>query len=385
LGGAVMLMRVPHLDLTAQYASIRNQVEAAVGRVLASQQFILGAQVSGLETEIAAYSQAGHAIACASGSDALLLALLALGIGPGDEVVTSPFTFIATAAAIPRLGARPVFADIEAESHNLDPAAVARSINSRTRAILPVHLYGRLARVEELVEMGRSCHIPVVEDAAQALGARRGGRMAGCFGAIGCYSFYPTKNLGGAGDGGMLVTGDARLAARLRLLRAHGECGRYEYAEVGINSRLDEIQAAVLRVKLRHLEGWNAARREHAAAYSRALAGVVQTPSLAPGQEHAWHQYVVRVPDREGFRRRLAERGIDTAVYYPVPLHLQKCFSYLGYGPGDFPKAEAAAREVVALPLYPELPDEARNYVARVICDWAGERIPGSCVSTTVP
>ena len=380
-------MRVPHLDLQAQYASIREEVEAAVGRVLASQRFVLGEEVRGLEAEIGTLAGtaagAAHAIGCASGTDALWLALMALGVGAGDEVITSPFTFVATAAVIHRLGARPVFADIEPGTFNLDPAAVARCINSRTRAIVPVHLYGRLARIEEFVDMGRSCQVPVVEDAAQAIGARRRGWMAGSFGTIGCYSFYPTKNLGGAGDGGMLVTPDARLADRLRRLRAHGETERrYEHDEVGLNSRLDEIQAAVLRVKLRRLEEWTQSRGRHAAAYTEALRGAVETPAPAPEGEHVYHQYVIRAADRDGLRRRLAERGVATAVYYPVPLHLQKCFAYLGYQPGDLPHAEAAAREVVALPIYPELSDAARDYVATVVLEWAQERVPESCAST---
>jgi dTDP-4-amino-4,6-dideoxygalactose transaminase len=375
-------MTVPVLDLQAQYAAIRTEVEEAVGRVLASQQFVLGQEVAALEREIAAYTGSNHAIGCGSGTDAVLLALMALDIGPGDEVITSPFTFVATAAGIHRLGARPVFADLEPEGFNIDPEDVARRINSRTRAILPIHLYGQLARIEEIVTMARNCQIPVVEDAAQALGASRGGGKAGSFGTIGCYSFYPTKNIGGAGEGGMLVTSDARLAGRLRRLRTHGEHRPYEYSEVGINSRLDEIQAAVLRVKLRRLEAWNRARRRHAEAYSRGLEGLVRTPPGATEGEHIYHRYVVRVPDREDFRRRLADRGVATAVYYPVPLHLQPCFAYLGHQPGDFPHAEAAAREVVALPLYPELSDEARDYVTRVIRDWASERSRAACAMT---
>lgn len=363
-------MKVPQLNLQAQYTPLQEEIAAAVRRVLASQQFILAREVEGFEREVAAYTGAVHAVACASGSDALLLALMALDVGPGDEVITSPFTFFSTAGSIHRLGARPVFADIESDTMNLDPQAVAGRISSRTRAIIPVHLYGRLSKIEELVGMAANCRIPVVEDAAQALGACLGGRMAGTFGAVGCYSFYPTKNLGGAGDGGMLVTGDTRLADRLRRLRTHGSKRRYYHSEVGLNSRLDEIQAAILRVKLKCLDGWNLARRRHAAFYTRALRGAVQVPAPAPEGSHIYHQYTIRVPDRDALRRRLAERGIETAVYYPLPLHLQECFAYLGHREGDFPQAEAAAREVLSLPLYPELSGEEREYVASAVLGW---------------
>ncbi|MBI3698396.1 MAG: DegT/DnrJ/EryC1/StrS family aminotransferase [Acidobacteria bacterium] len=367
-------MKVPQLDLKAQYALLREEIEAAILRVLRSQKFILGEEVEGLEREIAAYTGSAHAVACASGTDALLLALMALDVGPGDEVITSPFTFFSTAGCIHRLGAKPVFVDIDPQTFDLNLNELPRRINSRTRAIVPVHLYGRLAPMAEILEMAAHCQVPVVEDAAQALGARSGGCMAGAFGAMGCYSFYPTKNLGGAGDGGLVVTSDARLAERMRRLRAHGSEGAYHHSEVGLNSRLDEIQAAVLRVKLGCLEGWNRARQEHAAAYTRALDGAVRTPAPAPGGSHVYHQYVIRTPDRGGLRRRLAERGVETAVYYPAPLHQQKCFAYLGHRAGDFPEAEAAAREVLALPIYPELTGEARDYVAGVVTEWAAVR-----------
>lgn len=369
-------MRVPQLDLAAQYAPLREEIEAAVLGVLRSQRFILGREVEALEREIADYTGATHAVACASGTDALLLALMALDIGPGDEVITTPFTFFSTAAVIHRLGAKPVFADIEEKSFNLDPEDVARRINSRTRAIVPAHLYGRVAAIDRIVEMARSCRVPVIEDAAQALGARLGGRMAGTFGEIGCYSFYPTKNLGAAGDGGMLVTRDARLAERLRRLRMHGAERRYFHSEIGVNSRLDEMQAAVLRVKLKWLDQWNLARRRHAAEYTRELAGAVRTPQPGPEGAHVFHQYVIRVPDREGLERRLAGREIGTAVYYPLPLHLQKCFAYLGHRTGDFPQAEAVAQEVLALPMYPELSPEARSYVAQAVLAWATQPVP---------
>ena len=339
--------------------------------MLRSQQLILGPEVQALEGELAAYTGAAHAVACASGTDALLLALMALDVGPGDEVITSPFTFFATAGCIHRLGAKPVFADIEPESFNIDPKQIARRINSRTRAIVPVHLYGRLANMEEIVSMARSCQVPVVEDAAQALGARLGGRVAGTFGVAGSFSFYPTKNLGAAGDAGMVVTSDARLAERMRRLRSHGSHERYFHDETGINSHQDEIQAAVLRVKLKRLEAWNQARRQHAARYDEALRGSVGIPGAAPEGAHVYHQYVIRAPGRDGLREHLARSGVGTAIYYPVPLHLQKCFAYLGYTAGDFPQAETVAHEVLALPMYPELTGAARDYVCSEITGWA--------------
>ena len=366
-------MKVPQLDLAAQHASLGGELEAAVLRVLASGRFILGPEVESLEREMAAYTGAPHAIACASGTDALLLALMALDIGPGDEVITTPFTFFATAGVIHRLGARPVFVDIEPESFGLDPDQLARRVNSRTRAILPIHLYGRLARMEPILEMARNCHLPVVEDAAQAIGARLGDRMAGALGALGCYSFYPTKNLGGAGDGGMILTADARLAERLRRLRVHGAEDRYLHSEVGLNSRLDEFQAAILRVKLRHLESWNHARRQKAAVYTRLLQDAVATPDPGPEGSHVFHQYVIRVRDRDALQAHLAAHGVEAAVYYPWPLHLQKCFAYLGHQPGDFPQSEQAAREVLALPLYPELPPAAQEHVAALVCQWVAQ------------
>lgn len=370
-------MKVPLLDLAAQYTALGEQIEAAVVGVLRSGRYILGPQVAALEQEVCRFTGVPHAVGCASGSDALLLALMALGVGPGDEVITSPFTFFATAGSIHRLGARPVFADIEAASFNLDPGQVARRITSRTRAIVPAHLYGRLARVDAIREAAGG-RIPVVEDAAQALGARLGPRAAGALGVAGCFSFYPTKNLGGAGDAGLVVTHDPNLAERLRRLRSHGASDGYHHDpyhhdEVGLNSRLDEVQAAILRVKLSRLEEWNHARRQQAAEYTRLLAGLVRTPEPDPDGAHIYHQYVIRVEGRDSLRRLLGEHGVETAVYYPLPLHLQKCFAYLGHGPGDFPQAESAAREVLALPIYPELSAAAREHVAGVIARFVAQ------------
>lgn len=352
---------IPLLDLRAQYASIREEVEEAVRRVLDSQQCILGPDVAALEEEIAAYCGVQHAIGCGSGTDALLLALRALDIGPGDEVLTTPFTFFATAGAIANAGATPVFADIDPRTFNLDPASARAVLRSRPRirAVLPVHLYGLCADMDEFLAMAAERGIPVIEDAAQAIGAEYRGRRAGSIGAIGCFSFFPTKNLGGAGEGGILTTSDGRLADRLRALRVHGSRTRYFHDEVGANSRLDTLQAAILRVKLRRLEQWTAQRIAHAELYTRTLRELgapVEPPPLPPyPARHVWHQYVIRAPRRDELRAWLAERGIASEIYYPLPLHRQKCFLRLGYAEGSLPASEQAAREVLALPIYPEL------------------------------
>ncbi|MFN2454867.1 MAG: DegT/DnrJ/EryC1/StrS family aminotransferase [Pyrinomonadaceae bacterium] len=376
----VSTMKVPLLDLHAQYAELRDEMRAAVDRVMESQQFILGAEVQALEEEIADYSQAAHAVACASGSDALLLALMALGIGAGDEVITTPYSFFATASAIARLGARPVFVDINPRTYNIDETLVEAVITPRTRAIMPVHLYGQCADMTALLEIAaRHNHLPIVEDAAQAIGAddaaaeeSNGGRSrrAGSMGAIGCFSFYPSKNLGGAGDGGMLSTNSAELAEKLRVLRVHGGERRYYHRVIGINSRLDAMQAAVLRVKLPHLDKWSETRAANAERYRQLFndAGLnefVELPFIRPDVRHIYNQYIVRVAGgrRDALRGHLQENGIGTDVYYPVPLHLQECFRYLGYGEGDFPAAEQAARETLALPVYPELKAEQQHHV----------------------
>lgn len=353
--------RIPLLDLTAQYSAIRGEIEEAVRRVFQSQQFILGPDVAALEQEVAAYCGVEHAVGCGSGTDALLLALRALGIGPGDEVLTTPFSFFATAGAIANVGARPVFADIDPASFNLDPAQAREVLEKRprVRAILPVHLYGLCADMDPLLEMARGRGIPVIEDAAQAIGAEYCGRRAGSMGAIGCFSFFPTKNLGGAGEGGILTTHDAALAERLRALRVHGSRLRYYHDEVGTNSRLDTLQAAVLRVKLRHLEEWTARRIALAETYRqtfRRLGTPVRVPELpAYPARHVYHQFVIRAPRRDRLREFLAANGIGAEIYYPLPLHRQKCFDALGYTEGSFPESERAAREVLALPIYPEL------------------------------
>lgn len=364
---------IPLLDLRAQYASIRGEVEEAVRRVLESQQCILGPDVAVLEEEIAAYCGVKHAIGCGSGTDALLLALRALDIGLGDGVLTTPFTFFATAGAIANVGATPVFADIDPGTFNLDPlsARAALDRHPRIRAILPVHLYGLCADMDEFLEMAAERGIPVIEDAAQAIGAEYRGRRAGSMGAVGCFSFFPTKNLGGAGEGGILTTSDDRLAARLRALRVHGSRVRYYHDEVGTNSRLDTLQAAILRVKLRRLEEWTARRIAHARLYTQTLhqLGVpVVTPALPryPAR-HVFHQYVIRAPRRDQLRAWLARQGIASEIYYPLPLHRQKCFLHLGYAEGSLPESERASNEVLALPIYPELEPEQIQRVCQAI------------------
>lgn len=367
-------MKVPLLDLQAQYAAIHQELRVAIERVFASQKFVLSAEVQALEEEIARYSQTQFAIGCASGSDALLLALMSCGIGAGDEVITTPFSFFATASSITRLGARPVFVDIDARTFNINPSLVAAAVTERTKAIVPVHMYGQCAEMDPLIELGQARGIPIIEDAAQAIGAEDRGRRAGSMGTIGCFSFYPSKNLGGAGDGGMLVTKDLEHARRLQMLRVHGEEQKYIHRVVGINSRLDALQAAVLRVKLPHLDEWTNARQRNAQQYElmfvdAGLAEGIELPFVRRNARHIFHQFVIRARDgrRDALREHLRERGVGTDVYYPVPLHLQECFADLGYREGDFPVAELAAKETLALPVYPELTDEQQDYVVSAI------------------
>ncbi len=367
---------VPLIDLVEQHATIQAEVHEAVDRVLSSQKFVLGEEVASLEDEVAAYCDARHAIGCASGTDALILALMALDIGPGDEVITSPFTFFATASSIHRVGATPVFADIDPVTFNLDPAAVEAAITPRTKAIMPVHLFGRCAEMEPLWRMAVRHGLAIVEDAAQAIGATYRGRSAGVLGTIACFSFFPTKNLGGAGDGGMLTTDDPDLAARLKRLRVHGDVGRYEHIEVGLNSRLDALQAAILRVKLRHLESWTEARRRNAERYGTLLAQEPACQELQlPGENrdcrHVFNQYCVRVDAdrRDQVLSELQARQIGCAVYYPKPLHLQRCFAYLAQRPGAFPESERASSEVIALPIYAELGEERQVRVIKSLSD----------------
>ncbi len=340
-------MRVPTLDLRAQYARIREPVRAAIERVLESQRFILGPEVDAFERELAAYVGVHHAVGVSSGSDALIVALMALGVGPGDEVVTTPYSFFATAGAIARLGARPVFVDIQPDTFNMDPRAAERAVGPRTKAVIVVHLFGQAAEVPRV-------GVPVIEDAAQAIGARPAGKL----GAMACFSFFPSKNLGGYGDGGAVTTDDPELARKLRVLRTHGGEKKYLHEIVGGNFRLDELQAAVLRVKLPHLEQWIAERRAHANAYREGLRGV----GLPVEQHfHTYNQFVIRSPRRDALKQHLAAREIDTAIYYPLALHRQPCFAYLQSPP--MPESERACAESLALPIYPELPVASRQAV----------------------
>ena len=361
-------VRVPLLDLEAQYRPIRDKLLAAITRVCDSQRFIMGPEVEGLERELAAYLGVGEAVSVSSGTDAILAALMALGIGPGDEVVTSTYSFFATAGCVSRVGATPVLVDIDPATYNIDPAAVRAAMSPRTKAIIPVHLYGLCADMDPILEIAREAGVPVVEDAAQAIGATYKGRRAGSMGAAGCFSFFPSKNLGAFGDGGLVTTNDPALAHEVRLLRNHGAEPKYFHKRIGANFRMDALQAAVLRVKLPHLLAWTEARRANAATYNRRLAeagltGAVTLPIEPADRRHIFNQYVVRVPERDRVRAALAERGVATEIYYPVPFHLQECFAPLGYTRGDFPRAEAAADSTLALPIYGELTPEQQGAV----------------------
>jgi dTDP-4-amino-4,6-dideoxygalactose transaminase len=362
------------LDTGAQWAEIAGEAESAVLEVLRSGRWALGPRVEAFEQEMAAYLGARHAIGVASGSDALILALLALDIGPGDEVITTPSTFIATATAITRIGAVPVFADVREDDLLLDAAAVEKVITNKTRAILPVHLYGQCVDGEAFDALARLHRLPIVEDACQAVGATRGIVRAGAFGELAAFSFYPTKNLSAAGDAGLVTTNDERLDKRVRRLRDHGSDVRYEHIEVGLNSRLDAVQAAILSVKLKRLDGWTQARNRIADAYVRLFGeaglGTRIRPLARHGGRHVFHQFMVRAERRDELRAHLAEKGIGSEVYYPIPLHLQECFTPLGYREGDFPIAEQAARELVALPVHPDLADADVERVVSAIADF---------------
>jgi dTDP-4-amino-4,6-dideoxygalactose transaminase len=365
----------PFLDLQSQFATIRGEVAAAVERVLESQQFILGPDVQQLEKEVAQLLGCQFAFGCASGSDALLLALMALGVGVGDEVITTPFTFVATAGSIARLGARPVFVDIDPLTYNLNPKQIEPAITKRTKAIMPVHLFGLAAPMDEIKAIAKSERLAVIEDAAQAIGADYHGSLAGNIGDLGCFSFFPSKNLGGAGDGGMVTTNDPTLADRLKLLRLHGSRSKYHYEILGLNSRLDTLQAAILRVKLRHLADWTKARRRNASRYrslflQAGLENLIQLPMEPARTGHAYNQFVIRTERRDAIREHLRRAGIPTEIYYPTPLHLQPAFRYLGYTSGDFPDAELASRSVLALPIFPELTVEQQQAVVRFISDF---------------
>jgi dTDP-4-amino-4,6-dideoxygalactose transaminase len=359
---------IPVLDLQRQYQNIREEMDAAVLGVLESGHFVLGPNVKALEQEVAHYCGCEYGIGLASGTDALRLAIDALGIGPGDEVITTPFTFVATGNTISRAGAKPVFVDIDPQTFNLQPSLVEQAITDRTKAILPVHLFGQIADMDAIMEIAVRYDLPVIEDSAQAIGATFNGQQACSFGVVGCLSFYPTKNLGAYGDGGMAVTCNPEMAENLDLLRRHGGRVKYFHERVGYNSRLDEIQAAILRVKLRHLEEWGAQRRNVAARYDELLAGSpVTTPYVAPGMQHIYHQYTIRAPQRDDLRAFLSDQGIGSMIYYPVPLHRQEMYADLNLGDGSLPESELAAKEVLSLPIYPEMSDEQIEVVASAV------------------
>jgi dTDP-4-amino-4,6-dideoxygalactose transaminase len=363
---------VPLLDLEAQHAPLRNQLLGAITRVVDSQRFIGGPEIEALEVELAGQLGVEHAVAVSSGSDALLATLMAFGIGPGDEVVTSTYSFFATAGAVARLGATPVLVDIDEDTYNLDPDAAIAAMTPRTKAVIPVHLFGQPADLHPIINAVVRSGAFVIEDAAQAIGATYDGHTVGTFGAYGCFSFFPSKNLGCFGDGGLVITKNLQLSRRIQLLRNHGMEPKYYHHMVGGNFRLDALQAAVLRVKLLHLDAWTAARQRNAARYralfaDAGLTDLVKLPVEAPRRTHIYNQFVIRVADRDGLRAHLTAQGIGSEVYYPVPFHLQKCFAHLGYSQGAFPRAEAAAKETLALPIYGELTEPQQAEVVNAI------------------
>lgn len=388
-------MKVPLLDLKAQYAAIRADIDRAIAEVMESQHFILGRHVQECESAIAEYSACTHAIGVSSGTDALLACLMVEGIGPGDEVITTPYTFFATAGTIARVGAKPVFVDISSETYNIDTAQIASKITARTRAIIPIHLYGQMADMESIMELARKHQLVVIEDAAQAIGAEDKGRRAGSIGHYGCLSFFPSKNLGAVGDAGMVVTNDPQRAANLARIRAHGAKPKYYHQVVGGNFRLDTLQASVVKAKLKYLDSWTLARQQNAARYDRLfqesglrVASTSQYQSNGSGghkadnekphiylpkvvaDRHIFNQYIIRTARRDELKAALNEKGISTEIYYPVPMHLQECFSSLGHQVGSFPESESAAKETLALPIYPELSDEQARYVVACVRDF---------------
>jgi len=364
---------VPLLDLKAQYQTIRSEIQEAINRVCESQYFILGPEVEAFEREVAMYSQCEYGIGLSSGTDALLVALMALDIGPGDEVITTPYSFFATVGCIARLRAQPVLVDIDPETYNMDPKLIESTITSRTRAIIPVHLFGQMADMDPIMDLAQHHNIVVIEDAAQAIGSEYHGKQAGSIGHMGCFSFFPSKNLGGFGDGGMVVTNDGKLAERIRLLRGHGASPKYYHKFVGGNFRLDALQAAVLRVKLKYLDEWTTARQRNAAKYRKlfedsSLSGTdVQLPVDKGYGRHIYNQFVIRTKSRDDLKSYLKFHQIGCEIYYPLPLHMQECFQDMGYQVGDFPTSEAAARETLALPIYPELTEAMQRTVVAAI------------------
>lgn len=366
-------MQVPLLDLKAQYATIKEEVMPAISEVCESQALALGPAVVDFEEKIATYCQSKYAVGVSSGTDALLVSLMALGIGEGDEVITTPFTFFSTAGCIVRVGAKPVFVDVEPDSYNINPAGIEEKVTEKTKAVIPVHLFGQAAKMKPINEIAQKHNLAVIEDAAQAIGASQDGIKCGNFSHCGCFSFYPTKNLGAFGDGGLVTTNKETLAQKLKILRDHGQSPRYFYGMIGGNFRLDGIQAAVLSVKLGYLDSWNEKRRQNAAFYDEVFSGTpVQSPKIDKNNVSIYHQYTVTVPDRDRLQKFLAENQIGSAIFYPMPLHLQECFSELGYRPGDLPVAERLCNEVLSLPIYPELSREQIEYVAETVLKFYG-------------
>ena len=361
------------VDLNVQYRSIRKEIDRAVRDVLESGRFIMGSQVTAFEEEIADYCYVRYGIGCASGTDALMMALMAVGVSPGDEVITTPFTFAATAEVIALLGAKPIFVDIEQDTYLIDVDKTEKAVTRKTKAIIPVHLYGQCADMDRINGLAGEHKLVVIEDACQAVGATYKNRRSCSLGEMGCLSFFPSKNLGAYGDGGMVLTSDETLAKKLRMIRDHGSDRRYHHAVLGVNSRLDALQAAILCVKLKHIDEWNEARRDRAALYSELLRDTaVVTPMTDESNEHVFHQYSIRVEDRDGLQKHLEGVGIATAIHYPVPLHLQPAFCHFGKGEGSLPVSEAVAREIVSLPMYPELEEEAIQYIVEKIVEFTG-------------
>jgi dTDP-4-amino-4,6-dideoxygalactose transaminase len=361
-------MSIQMVDLVSQYRKIKPEIDEAIHRVLDSGQFILGKEVGEFEAAAASYLGVKHAVGCASGTDALQVAMMALGIGPGDEVITTPFTFVATTETVVLLGAKPVYVDIDPKTFNIDPSMIEAAMTKRTKAILPVHLYGQPADMDPIVEVASKHGLPIIEDAAQAIGAEYKGRKVGGIGTVGCISFFPSKNLGAFGDAGMVVTNDEALAEKLRMIVVHGSKRRYYHEIIGVNSRLDTLQAAILTVKLRHLEEWHEARRHAAQVYNSLFAGANLVPPFeAPYARHVFHQYTIRLKNRDAVAQRLAEKKIPHAIYYPIPLHLQQAFAHVGRPKGAFPITETAAAEVLSLPMHTELTRDQQEYVASTV------------------
>lgn len=368
--------KIQMVDLVTQYQKIKPEIDQAIHRVLDSGQFILGKEVGEFEAAAASYLGVHHAVGCASGTDALQVAMMALGVGPGDEIVTTPFTFVATTETIVLLGAKPVYVDINPRTFNIDPSKIEDAITKRTKAILPVHLYGQPAEMGPILEVASKHGIPVIEDAAQAMGAEYEGRKVGGIGTLGCISFFPSKNLGAFGDAGMVVTNDGPLAEKVRMIIVHGSRKRYYHEIIGVNSRLDTLQAAILNVKLKHLEEWHQARRRAAQVYTTLFANAdVVTPYEAPYVRHVFHQYTIRLKQRDAVAQRLAEKKIPHAIYYPIPLHLQQAFAPVGQPKGAFPDTERAAAEVLSLPMHTELTREQQEYVAATVREALGEPV----------